>query len=136
MNFVPHMRHAERNSFTIARQISRRLRREFFANQNSSLLRVCCCVAGRNKTDRPRAGQFPVDCALGLNPNARWSRVSVLVGSPKFVYGSTRIFTLRNSIGAPSASKAIKPLAGSQPFPPETSWPLTHKRTSPLIARM
>ena len=51
-------------------------------------------------------------------------------------YGSSRIRRFLNSIGEPSDSRQTKPLAGSQPVPPETSSPLTHNRTSPLMARM
>jgi|GEM_PF-6818715 len=51
-------------------------------------------------------------------------------------YGSSRIFKFRNSIGEPSDSRHRYPLRGSQSDPPETSSPLTHNRTSPLIPRM
>ena len=45
-------------------------------------------------------------------------------------------FSLRNSTGAPSASRQRWPVAGLQSEPPETSWPFTQSRTSPSIARM
>jgi len=50
-------------------------------------------------------------------------------------YGNSRIRMLRNSIGDPSASRQRYPLDGLHSLPPETSSPLTHKRSSPLIAR-
>jgi hypothetical protein len=39
-------------------------------------------------------------------------------------------------MGEPSLSKQRNPLLGSMAVPPETSSPFTHKRNSPLIARM
>ena len=51
-------------------------------------------------------------------------------------YGNVRSRSSRNSTGDPSDSRQRYPVAGRQSVPPETSSPLTHKRTSPLIARM
>ncbi len=50
-------------------------------------------------------------------------------------YGNSRIRIFLKSIGAPSDSRHKNPVRGSQFVPPETSSPLTHSRTSPLMAR-
>ena len=54
----------------------------------------------------------------------------------RFAQGRWRIRSRRNSTGAPSDSRHKKPSAGLHSVPPETSWPLTHSRTSPSMARM
>lgn len=67
--------------------------------------------------------------ATGL-PSRRRQAVLVLP------HGNSRMRSLRKRIGEPSLSRQRYPVAGSQPVPPETSSPLTQRRTSPLMPRM
>lgn len=50
--------------------------------------------------------------------------------------GSSRRRRPRNSTGDPSLSRHRYPVRGLQLVPPDTSRPLTQRRTSPLMARM
>ena len=80
-------------------------------------------------SDKPRRAPEVVQLA---RPNSREFLEARCVGNQ----GSSRIRRLRKSTGDPSDSRQRKPVLGLQPLPPETSSPLTHSRTSPLIARM
>lgn len=75
----------------------------------------------------------------GRSPSAGWREDAAKLTRGAFCrlagQGSSRRRRFLNSTGEPSDSRQRKPVFGSQPVPPETSVPLTQRRTSPLMQR-